>query len=863
LSLWRNLFRKNQVERELTEEVQAYLELLIELKIKDGMKPEKAGRAALIELGGMEQIKESVRDVKMGHLLETMWQDLRYGVRVLTRSPVFTAVAVLTLALGIGINTAIFSMVNSVLIKSLPYPDSEQLVQVFEAAPTFDRNSVSGGAFKDWREHSSKFAHLAIYEGIQLNLTGAGTPERVTGLKVSSEFLSVLGVNIAVGRGFAAGEDTVGGNNRVMVLTNQFWQSRYGSYAGIVGKIVSLDQISYTVIGVLPPRALLQDDAMFLVPDVIDEAGTNWERTGHWRQVIGRVLPGVSPAEAQAELRAIKQRLTTEYPSSRKDWSVSVVPLQEVYAGDARPTLRILVGMVALVLLITCANVSNLLLARGNARGREMAIRAALGAHSWRIIRQMVIESLLLALAGCAVGLLLAAFGIKLLTGMFTDVLPQLLRPELDMNVLLFSILVACGCGLLFGVLPALRASKPNLNHDLKETERGSTSTSRRRSQSILVVSEFAFTLILLIGAGLFLRSFILLLKSDPGFNPKRTLAFDLSFPKAKYPDAQDRLRFVKDLNGRIAELPGVESVGAVSSLPLSGNGETQMASRADRPARTDYVVGCDYVSGDYFSAMGIKLLRGRLITEADNTATAPRVLVIDTGFARDLYPDDEPLGSTLNLLGESWEIVGVVAPVRHEGLDGARPRVYGAQARSLASTSIVVRSSLPPLSLAETVLKTVLEADSNQPIANIRTLEQAIYDSMAFRRTTLILMGMFAMVAIGLACIGIYGVMSYSIGQRARELSIRIALGSTRREIIKLVLKGGMKPAIIGIVIGLAASLALSRLLEKLLFEVKTYDPLVFVASVFLLGLVAALSIYLPARRAAQLDPIVALRQD
>ena len=795
--------------------------------------------------------------------MDNLWQDLRYSARMLLKQPGFTLVAIITLALGIGANTAIFSLINSVLIESLPYPDSEKLVQIFEATPSFPRNSVSGGAFKDWREHSSKFAYLAIYEGTQLNLTGIGEPERVAGLKVSSEFLSVLGINPVVGRGFAVGEDTLGGNNRVVMLSHQFWQSRYAGDTAIVGKTVILDQISYTVIGVLPPKALLQGDARFLVPEVIDEAGTNWERTGHWRQVIGRVLPGVTPAEAQAELREIKQRLIAEYPAVRKDWSVTVVPLQEVYAGDARPTLKVLLGTVALVLLIACANVSNLLLARGNARSREMAIRAALGAPAWRLTRQMLIESLLLALAGCALGLLFAAFAIKLLMNMLTGMLPQVLNPGLDVNVLMFSILMACGCGLLFGILPALRASRPNLSHDLKEAERGSTSGSKTRSQSFLVVSEFAFTLVLLIGAGLFLRSFIGLLATDPGFNPKQTLAFDLSFPKAKYPDAKEQLRFIKDLNGRLAGLPGVDFVGAVSSLPLSRNGETQMASRTDRPARTDYIVGCDYVSGDYFSAMGIRLLRGRLITEADNIATAPRVMVIDTGIARDLFPDDDPIGRSLNLLGESWEIVGLVAPVRHGGLEDLRPRVYAAQARSLASTSMVLRSSLPPATLAEAVRKTVVKADPDQPIANVRTLEQAVYDSLALRRATLILLGLFAVVAISLACIGIYGVMSYTIAQRAREISIRLALGAQPREIIQMVLKSGMKAAIIGIAVGLAAALALSRLLENLLFEVKTNDPLVFVASVCLLEFMAALSIYLPARRAAQLDPIVAIRHE
>jgi putative ABC transport system permease protein len=801
--------------------------------------------------------------------MSPLLQDLRYGLRMLAKNPGFTAVAVLTLALGIGANTAIFSAINSVLIKPLPYPHAEQLVDIMETLPDGRPNgSVSGGAFKDWREHSSKFAHLTIYEDIHRNLTGMGTPERVTGLQVSADFLSVLGVAPMIGRGFAVNEAAAGGNNHVILLTHQFWQSHYGGGAGVVGRTVSLDQIPHTVIGVLPPRALLQDDAQFLVPEVIDAPGVPWGRDLHWRRVVGRLLPGITVSEAQAELRGIKQRLAAEYPSFKKDWSVAVVPMQEVYAGNTRPILVILLGAVALVLLIACANVSNLTLARGNARSREIAIRIALGAHSGRIVRQMLTESIMLALLGCALGLLFATFGIRLLARMVAEQLPQVLHPQLDINVLLFSILVACGCGVLFGILPAWRAAKADVNHDLKQTERGSASRSKRRSQSFLVVSEFAFTLVLLIGAGLFLRSFIRLMEIDPGFNPRHTVAFDLSFPRAKYLGPEDSLRFTKDLIGRIQALPGVESVGAISTLPLSGRERGEFISRTDRPQPpARYSVGVDSVSGDYFSAIGITLLRGRVITEADNTPTTPPVLVIDSGIARDLYPNENPIGQSLDFLGKSCKIVGVVAPVRQRDIEhDARPRVYGAQAHfpnPNNATSIVVRTALPPLTLVATVRKAILEADPDQPIANVRTLEQAVHKSLAPRRTTLVLLGLFATVAISLACIGVYGVMSYAIGQRARELCIRTALGAQRRDIMRLVLIGGMKPSIIGIVVGLAAALALARFLESQLFEVKAHDPLVFIASICFLGLVAALSVYFPARRATKVDPMVALRYE
>ncbi|HZS08171.1 MAG TPA: ABC transporter permease [Blastocatellia bacterium] len=799
--------------------------------------------------------------------MQTLWQDLRYGARMLRKNPGFTAVAVLTLGLGIGANTAIFSVINSVLIRSLPYPQAEQLVRVWETLPGGGPAGVTAGAFKDWRAHSSKLAHVALFKDVRLNLTGSGTPEHVTGLQVTTEFLSALGVTPMLGRGFLAGEDAQGGNNRVLILAHQFWQRRYGGDASVVGQTVSLNQIPYTVIGVLPPGALLQDEAMFLLPFIVD-ADTDtvrWTRDYGCCGALGRVAPGVTLAQARAELRGIRQQLAAEYPASRKDWSVGLFPLQEDVTGDVRPTLRVLLATVGLVLLIACANVSNLLLARGNARARELAIRAALGAQAGRIIRQLLSESLLLALAGCALGLLLSVFGIKLLAGMVTGQLPQMLRPELDLNVLAFSILIACGCGLLFGLLPAIRASRPDLNRVLKETERGAQSASRRRSQSLLVVAEFAFTLVLLVGAGLFLRSFVRLLETDPGFNPKQVLAFDLSFPRARYPKAEDQQRFLKELTGQIAALPGVEAVGAATTLPLSNRMRGGSVSRADKPARDGYGVRDDFVSGDYFSALQIKLLRGRAITEADNLPTAPRVLVIDAKIARDLYPDEDPIGKTLNYGDQSWEVVGIAAPIRHEGLSiDPNPRIYGPRAHfSYPTAGMVVRSALPPATLVEAVRKTILAVDPDQPIANVRTLEEAVHNSLARQRTTLVLLGLFAVMAISLACIGIYGVMSYSIGQRARELGIRIALGAQRREIIRLVLAGGMKPGLIGIAVGLAAAFVLSRLVEKLLFEVKTHDPLVFIASVCLLGMVAVLSISIPARRAARLDPMAVLRAE
>jgi putative ABC transport system permease protein len=449
---------------------------------------------------------------------------------------------------------------------------------------------------------------------------------------------------------------------------------------------------------------------------------------------------------------------------------------------------------------------------------------------------------------------------------MVAEQLPQILHPHLDTTVLAFSVSVACGCGVLFGTLPAWRAANAGVNHSLKEGERASASRSKRRSQSFLVVSEFAFTLVLLVGAGLFLRSFIRLIEIDPGFNPRHTLAFDLSFPVAKYPGNEDRLRFTKDLTGRIRALPGVESVGAISMAPMSGRERGESLSRMDKPQPPEkYLVGVSSVGGGYFSSIGIKLLRGRVITEADDLPMAPPVLVIDSGIVRDLYPNEDPIGHRLNFLGKSCEIVGVVAPVHHRDMEhDPRPRVYGAQAQfPTFSSSVVVRTALPPLTLAETVRRTILEADPDQPIANVRSLEQDIDKSLAPRRTALLLLGLFAVLAISLACIGIYGVMSYTIRLRARELSIRAALGAQRRDIVCLVLAGGMTPSVLGIVVGLATALALARFVESQLFAVKAHDPFVFITSSALLALVAGLSVCVPARRAAKVDPMVALRHE
>jgi len=804
-------------------------------------------------------------------------QDLRYGVRSLLKSPGFTAVAILTLGLGIGANNAIFGLINSVLIKSLPYPKAEQLVSIWETVPNGSRNGVSAAVFLDWRDNhgSTKISHLALYKDINLNLTGAGVPEQVSGLQVTAAYLSVLGVSPVVGRGFSPGEDErgSGGNgNQVVLLANHFWQTRFASDPNVVGKTLILNQLPHTVIGVLPPGALLREEHKFLVPFTIgaDSDVVKWVRGYHCCGVVARLAEGASPADAQAELRGIRQQLASLYPPYKKNWGVDVLPLQEDLTGDIRSTLLMLLATAGFVLLIACANVSNLLLARGNTHARELAIRKALGASSGRIVRQLLVESLLLAGGGCVLGLILASFGIKLLTRLLVGMVPQILHPELDLNVLAFSIVSAAVCGLIFGLMPAIRATtRPDLNHVMKESGRGaggSQSGSRRRSQAILIVSEFAFTLVLLVGAGLFVRSFMKLLEADPGFQPAGALAFDLSFSRAKYPKAEDQQRLLADIQNRISALPGVDASGAATFLPLSRRDNGEGVRRQDRTDTENLNVGNVFVSGDYFTAMGMRLQRGRVINEADNVPGAAPVLVIDTTVAGRLFAEGEdPIGKQIRFLGKPWEVVGVVSPVRHGAMNvDPRARIYGPRGMaSYPTSSIVVRSALPPSALIDSVRNAIQGADPDQPVSNVRTLEEAVYRSLTTQRTSMILVGLFAMLAISLACVGIYGVMSYAVGQRARELSIRAALGANKTDIVQLVLNGGLRLSFVGIGAGLIVAYFLARLVEKLLFGIQVHDPLVFVGSVLLLATVAALSIYLPARRAASLDPILALRSE
>lgn len=790
--------------------------------------------------------------------------DLRFALRQLKKSPAFTFIAVFTLALGIGAGTAIFSVLHSVLLEPLPYDDADRLVWVFETVDSGSPNLVSGGAFKDWRDASTSFSHLAISEETRQNLTGAGAPIQVSGLRVSHDYLPALGIEPRLGRGFPESSDQPGGDAQQILLSHDFWQRQFGGERDVVGETLSLDGTPHVILGVLPPGALMDDKAQFVVPLVIDGDPADWTRSGHWKHVLGRLADGVSLDSAQTELRGIKERLAADYPVFKKDWSVAVVSLKTPFASRVKPKLFLLSGSVFLVLLIACVNVSNLLLARGQSRAREMAIRAALGAKKVRIVRQVLVESLVLALAGCALGLSFALFGIDALVKLFAGQVPNLLQPELNLEILAFSVVMTCGCALLFGLLPALRAGRTDPNRDLKQTERGSVDASGRRSQNLLVAAEFALTLTLLVGAGLFLRSFAQMLHTDPGFDTAQKIAFDLTLPDGKYPEPADRFRQIEELTRRVSDLPGVEAVGASSSLPLSGQGRTELIGRADSGEGPDYLSICEFVSGDYFSALGVDLLRGRGFLPTDQDVDGPKAMVIDQRVASDLFGGIDAVGRSVRMFGDEWQVVGVAEPVRHHlAATHPQPKIYLPQAYSTRETSLIVRTSVPPTAMAGTLRETVLAADPDQPVTNVRTLGEAFAGSLASERAALLLLVAFAGVAVCLACVGIYGVVSYAVGLRSRELSIRASLGARRGDIRALVLRDGLRPASFGIAIGVLMVFAVARWAGSLLFEVSPRDPGVYVGSVLLLALLAVASILLPARRAARSDPMEALRAE
>jgi len=871
------LLRKDRIEQEMEDEMRFHLLMRTRENIERGMRPDEAGREARRRFGNVERIKDLARDIKGGGFMETLLQDLRYSARMLRKSPGFTAVAALTLALGIGANTAIFSVVNAVLLRPYPYKDEDRLVWLWETSPPGVHGSNPSPAnFLDWQKQNKVFEQLEAINVRDFNLIGDANPERMRGMVITHGLFSLLGVRPQIGRDFFPGEDRPGHSN-VAILSHELWQRRFGGDPNILNQSITLDDQQFTVIGVMPPsRGLRWRDTDIWTPIAFTAAQAQ-NRRGYPLNVIGRLKPEVTLEQARSEMSLIAGRLANQYSDTNAGWDVRVAPLLEDAVSEIRPSLQLLLGAVAFVLLIACANVANLLLARAAVRQKEIAVRTALGASRWRIVRQLLTESLLLSLAGGIIGLTLASWGLKIMMAMADIFWPRVMDLSLDVRILAFTTAITLLTGLSFGMVPALQVSKPNLNEMLKDAGRGSTEGGRRQIvRNALVVVEVAISLVLLVGAGLLMRSFIGLQKVDPGFDPKNALTVSISLPERKYPEKDRQAAFYSRLIERVSALPGVQAMGAASSVPFSNAHWGGYFGRGFRVeghagAQAEDWTGYYSVSPNYFRTMGIPLLRGRLFTELD-TKGALRVAIINSTMAKRYFPNEDPIGKHIQLTslfnndpGVYREIVGIVGDVKSYGLgQDAPPQTYEPYTQeSLPFMTLVARTAGDPTGLNEAIRREVLQLDKEQPIFSSETLDSLIAKSTGDQRFSMMLFGVFAAAAIALASVGLYGVMSYACAQRTHEVGIRMALGAQRRDVLGLILRQGLLLTLSGIAIGLIAAWAATRLLINMLYGVSATDLPTFAGVSLLLIGVALFACYIPARRATKVDPMVALRSD
>src|SRR6266542_1668245 len=807
--------------------------------------------------------------------MHTLWQDLRFGARMLLKKPGFTLIAIITLALGIGANTAIFSVVNAALLRPLPYPESERLVWVGEHRQGFGVMLISYPNFTDWRAQQKVFEHIGVYRWGSYNLTSRGEPQRLRGLHMSADLFSALRVQAAIGRVFNNDEDKPGALP-VVVLSHELWQTRRGSETGIIGQSITLDGRHYTVIGVMPADFASPDQADFWLPSVQESSSNLHDRGNHGWWAIARLKRGGTLEQARAEMNSIAVRLGQQYPGLKDD-RVNIEPLLDYTVEGASAALWTLLGAVGLVLLIACANVANLLLARAATRQREMAVRAALGAGRWRIIRQLLTESLLLALAGGAIGWLVALWGVPLILAIGQDAIPRAKEISPDTGVLAFTAMIALLTGILFGLAPARQSSRVDVQSVLKDAARSMTG-GRPILRQALIVAEVALTLVLLVGAGLLARSFYRLQQVNIGFVSERALSFRINLPERGYDTKERYLAFYQSLHEKLRALPGVEEVAFANQFPLGGRCcqhgfSIEGQQRPERPSSMELTV----VSPDYFRALGIPLLRGRYFTEQDNlehlrgpefsgkseeerSDAAVNVIIIDEEFARRYWPNEDPIGKRVSGL----TVVGVVARVKMErlGEQGGLVQAYiPLQQSPSEGGAVVTRTTRGPDPRFGAECRQVLAIDPEMPLYDVKTLTERLENSITPERLNLSLLGSFAAVALLLAVIGLYGFISNAVTQRTREIGIRVALGAQSRDVLKLVIGQGMKLVLGGVLIGLGAALALTRLMRTLLFGVSATDLLTFTLITMLLTGVALLACYAPARRATKVDPMVALR--
>jgi predicted permease len=875
-SLFSTLFRRSRVEHEMDEELRGHIRNRADDLERSGLSRAEAERRARIEFGGYEKFREQCRETGRMHLLEIFVQDLRYGLRLLRKSPGFTSIAVLTLALGIGANTAIFSVINAILLHQLPLPQADRVMVLHRG----EFSSIPYQEFLDLQAQNRSFELLALYRWESMNLTGAGEPERVAVRMVSPDFFPIVGLTPLLGRVFTREDDRLGAAP-IVLLSEGLWRRKFAANRNILGTSLTIAGNDYTVAGVVPniPDVFAQTDIFYPIGQW-NEPSFRERGAGFGSIGLARLKPGVSLAQARADLAKIAANLAAAYPRQDAELKFTSVPFRESGLGDLPRILFLLFGAVGFVLLIACANVANLLLARATSRKREVAARITLGATRGRIVLQLLTETLILSVLGGALGLGLANWGIRaMLLAAPAKLLPRN-GATLDLPVLFFTLSLSVLTGILFGLIPAFKASHVELQTTLKEGGRGSTE-AHHRAQGFLVVSEIALALVLLVGAGLLIRSLARVWAVNPGFDPHNVLTFNIALAPDKAVDAAKARQMYAQLIDRVRALPGADSAAVLmGNVPLTGESDIAFY-REDRPKPdkdTDMPDALWYAVGpDYLRAMRIPLLRGRFFTAQDSEKTSP-VAVIDESMARKLFAGEDPIGKALHLtfFDESVQIVGIVGKVKHFGLDSppeadAQYQLYLSFPQvpdrlfPLLSTSaaIVVRAATPGLNLFDSLRREVRAVDAQQIMFNATTLEQLLANRLMLRRFLVILLGVFAALALVLASIGIYGVIANVVSQRTHEIGVRVALGAQRRDVLRLVLSRGMLLDLLGVALGLIAAFPLTRLLSNQLFGVSATDPFTFMAVPTLLIAIALIACYIPARRAMRVDPLVALRYE
>jgi predicted permease len=918
----KQLRSRRRLYTDFSQEIREHLEEKIDELVASGMSRKEATQAARRDFGNATLIEERGREVWQWPSVESFIADVRYALRMLRKNPGFTVVAVLTLALGIGANTAIFSVVNAVVLRPLPYSHSDRLVWIAESIPALKSEAATGGDYVDWKDQNHTLDRIAAYDTVyrgslsegaggagsaDFNLTGRGTPARVHGAFVSASFFATMGLEPQLGRAFTENEDQPSGSH-VVLLTHSFWQQDFGSDAHVLGQTVNLDAAPYTVIGVMPAsfRFPGDSDAQILLPLALNQASERLRIAQRHVRIIGRLKPGVSLAAARADLDEIRKRAQAAgapildggggrqgraMPAPRRggrggqlrpDHSgppdmappaseLKVVPLAEHLAGNLRPAMLTLLGAVGLVLLIACANVANLMLTRASSRTREVAVRAVLGAGRWRLVRQLLVESVTLAVAGGMAGLLLAAWGVDVIARLIPagagGGILAVAAPKVDGNVLLFALAASIFTGILFGLAPAVTVTRSDLAEGLKEGAQVASPGGRRGwLRGALAVSELSLALVLLIGAGLLIKSFYRLLQVNPGFAPERVLTMDLSLTDTRYPSRQQKSEFFSQVLGRVESLPGVRSAALADSLPLSPYqgflmmSPNQLLPRAALSSSTTVMVSRLEVSPGYFSTLRIPVLQGRTFTDHDDER-APKVAVVNEAVARQFWPAEDPIGKQLANL----TVVGVVGNARHEGLSQeTEAEFYVPYLQSPAnSMQLAVRTAADPDSMVSAVRAGIGDVDPDQPLYHVSTLQQVLSESLAPRRFNMLLLGIFAGIALALATVGIYGVMAFSVTERTHEIGIRMALGAERGNVLRLIVRQGLRLTLLGVILGIAGAWALTSFLASFLFGIAPRDPATFALVSVALVAVSILACYIPARRATRVDPMVALRYE